>query len=429
MRIAWIGPMPNDGGGATGVGRSILLELSRKGIEVDCYFSGDRRNIPEVLLKEKNLNYFCEATSWSWNRWYSRNNYMAFVTGQYANLRCEMKLAKIMAEQHRIKPYDLVFQFSHIELHALKKYKKQLPPIVLYPTVHHAAELRWHRREKHLAKGSESWATRMLVRLMLNVRASTQKRHVKSVDYIVSLSRNFAKELCEDYKLSPDKVNFFVPNPIDVDKFRPMPELRQNRTDNRVTFLFVSRISVRKGTEMMVELSRRLSDLAGQAKIILVGNHSLWSDYRGLLKGLNPEVATYISEISGKQLQGLYHEVDSLVIPSHYEPFGLVVGEALASGLPVVASDKIGAAEEVKERVCRIFAAGDMDALEAAVRKLYEEIRSGRGSELSEVARHEAVRLFSREKVGDDMAEIFERLVHKKQSVSAGRGAVYGVSN
>ncbi|WP_168735836.1 glycosyltransferase family 4 protein [Cohnella fermenti] len=429
MRIAWIGPMPNNGGGATGVGRSILQELSKNGIEVDCYFSGDKANIPDVLLKEKKLRYFCEKTSWSWNRWYSRNNYMAFVTGQYANLRCEMRLAKIMAEQHRIKPYDLVFQFSHIELHALRKYKKELPPIVLYPTVHHAAELRWHRREKHLAKGSESWATRMLVRLMLNLRASTQRRHVKSVDYIVSLSRNFAKELCEDYNMSPDKVNFFVPNPIDVDKFAPQPELRLSRQDKRVTFLFVSRISVRKGTEMMVELSRRLSDLAGQARILLVGNHSLWSDYRGLLKGLNTEVATYVSEISGSELQRLYHDVDSLIAPSHYEPFGLVVGEALASGLPVVASDKIGAAEGVDERVCRVFAAGDMDAMEATVRKLYAEIRAGRGDELSGIARQEAIRLFSREKVGADIIDIFERLVQKKPSITASRGTVYGVTN
>jgi len=406
--------MPNNGGGATGVGRQLLLELARLGVEVDCYFSGEQSAVPDVLTNETNLKFFCLSSSWQWNKWYSRNNFMAFATGQYSNLRNEIKLAETIVREHRKKPYDLVFQFSHIEMHALKRFKRQLPPIVLYPTVHHAAELRWHRKEAHLSKRSESLPTRMMVRLMLLARATVQKRHAKEADYIISLSRNFASELCEDYRLHPDKVAYIVPNPIDVEAFVPGPGIAKYKSDGVITFLYVSRISVRKGTEMMVELSHRLKDLAGKVRLMIVGNHSLWSDYRGLLNDLNGDVATYVSEISGKEMLGLYNSVDALIIPSHYEPFGLVVGEALACGLPVIASDKIGAAEQVNRTACRIFPAGQMDALEQRVRELLGELQSSRREEISDMARQEARRLFSSATIGSDLATSLHRIVRGK---------------
>lgn len=394
--------MPNNGGGATGVGRQLLMELARQGIEVDCFFPGEARYLPGVLVNEPNLRFFCQSSGWQWNRWYSRNNYMAFVTGQFANLQCEMKLAEKLAEQHKRKPYDLVYQFSHIEMHALRKYRRRLPPIVLHPSVHSAGELRWHRKEAHLAKHSESLLTRAAVRLMLLARSVVQKRHIRSADYVLSISRNFAEDISRDYKIAPEKTDYIVPNPIDLERFQPRPELA-DRKDDRITFLFVSRISVRKGTEMIVELSHRLRDLTGEVRILVVGNHSLWSDYRGLLTNLNPETAAYLGQLSGKEMEGLYNSIDVLIQPSHYEPFGLTVAEALGSGLPVIASDKVGAAERVNAQCCRVFEAGNMDEMERHARDLYRELRAGRKPELAKLARSEAERLFTNSMIVSDL--------------------------
>ncbi|CAM3644174.1 glycosyltransferase family 4 protein [Cohnella lubricantis] len=406
MRIAWIGPMPNNDGGATGVGRHLLLELSNQGVEVDCFFFGKPDNVPPELIERQNLRVICQPSSWKWNKWYSRNNYMAFVTGQIANLRCEMKLAERIVEEHRKKPYDYVYQFSHIEMHALLKHKASLPPIVLHPSVHAAGELRWHRLESRLARHSEGILTRAGVRLLLMMRASVQKRHARSADHILSLSRSFADEMIEDYKLDSAKVRHIVPNPIDLEKFVPKQGQEGKRRDSRITFLFASRISVRKGTEMIVELSHRLQDLAGQVRILIVGNHSLWSDYRGLLKNINPEIATYLGRVSGKEMDALYASVDALIQPAHYEPFGLTVAEALATGIPVIASDKIGAAEGVDKTVCRIFRAGDIDALERLTRQLAEELATPKREELAAIARSEAKRLYSGETIVSNLISI-----------------------
>lgn len=414
MRIAWMGPMPNNGGGATGAGRQFLAELSRQGVEVDCYFPGEMEALPEDLRNEKNLRFYILSSGFQWNRWYSRNNYLAFVTGQIANLRCEMKLARLLVKNHKRNPYDLVYQFSHIEMHALKKYKRHLPPIVLHPSVHAAGELQWHRKEEHLSRMSESWASRIAVRLLLLIRSNVQKKHIQAADYVISKSRNFAAEMMRDYSLKPEKVPCIIRNPIDIERFKPDPARMAKPPEGPVTFLFVSRIAVRKGTEMIVELSHRFADLEGKVQIRIVGNHTLWSDYRGLLKDLNPRIAAYRSEISGKEMKRLYHTVDALIQPAHYEPFGNTVGEALACGLPVISSDKVGAAEGVDPLCCRIFPAGDINALEMQVRQLYQELLTPKRKEISEAARSEAIRLYTNQVIVSDLIANLESMAQAK---------------
>ena len=62
----------------------------------------------------------------------------------------------------------------------------------------------------------------------------------------------------------------------------------------------------------------------------------------------------------------LFRAADALLVPSHYEPGSLGVGEALASGVPVVVSDAVGPAEVLDPRTCRVFPTGDPDAERAA---------------------------------------------------------------
>ncbi|GMA61173.1 hypothetical protein [Alicyclobacillus fastidiosus] len=127
MRIAWIGPMPNETGGATGVATQLLLELANYDIEIDCFFPGSPSALPASLTDLSNVHFYFQASSWEWDRWYSRNGLMCFITGQIANYRSEDRLAKRLLALHEERPYDLVYQFSHIELSILRKFIKQLP--------------------------------------------------------------------------------------------------------------------------------------------------------------------------------------------------------------------------------------------------------------------------------------------------------------
>jgi glycosyltransferase involved in cell wall biosynthesis len=132
-----------------------------------------------------------------------------------------------------------------------------------------------------------------------------------------------------------------------------------------------------------------------------------------LLGDLNPRLSAFEGQVSAAKLSRLYAGSDALLQPALYEPFGLTVGESLASGTPVVASDEVGAAAGVDPRVCRTFRAGDLDAFEAAVRRLVADIKAGRSEPLRQLARAEAERLFAPEVIGARLVVELERVARR----------------
>ena len=79
--------------------------------------------------------------------------------------------------------------------------------------------------------------------------------------------------------------------------------------------------------------------------------------------------------VNQTRLPGLYVASDLLVLPSDYEPFGLVVNEAMLCGRPVVVSDRIGARYDlVREgETGSVFPCGDVEALANTLRSLLSD--------------------------------------------------------
>lgn len=391
MRVAWVGPTPSDDGGATFVGTQLLHELLDAGIEVDCFVTSPIEHVAPSLRARDELRIRVSAVAWEWDRWYSRTPMRASLSGRLARVRGQLRVADEIAAAHRERPYDVLYQFSQSEFTPLRRRRRGLPPIVVHPSTHAAGELAWHRREAGLSRRCESARQRALARATLIARAELQRRELPTADRVLGVSAVFAAHLVADYGLDPARVGV-VPNPIDLERFQPAP---QAADDGVQTILFVSRISARKGVDLVVALSHRLADLAGRVRIRVVGGPTTWSDYRPLLDGLAPAVATYDGQLEPAALATLMRRADLLIAPSRYEPFGLTVGEALASGVPVVASDAVGAVDGVDRHACHVVPAGDLGALETSVRSLLDRMRSPQRAQISALARAEAQRLMA----------------------------------
>jgi glycosyltransferase involved in cell wall biosynthesis len=147
-----------------------------------------------------------------------------------------------------------------------------------------------------------------------------------------------------------------------------------------------------------------LDELQGQIQLVLVGGPTLWSDYRPLLAGLNPRTAVYLGQLSPEQVREELLKADLFLQPSSYEPFGLSAAEALASGVPVLSSDQVGATEQVSRSCCWRFPIEDLGAMEEAVREAVEVVRSPQGENQRKCARSEAERLFSPRFVASSVA-------------------------
>lgn len=406
LRIAWLGVTPTTHGGVPYAATQTLLALSEQGVQIDCFVGAGSDALPALLRARPEIRFVERGSWWKWDRWYSRTSLSAMYSGLLARSMTQYRLAALIARRHARAPYDVVYQFGPVELQGLGLLRRYLPPIVLHPGTHAAGELRWYRREVGLARqAGERPLMRALVFGLLALRTVVQRRDMRRARLTVAVSATFARDLAADYGVAPEALPV-VYYPIDLERFTPGG--REASPQEPVRLVFVAAMTVRKGVEMVVELSRRLRSDDGRVHIELVGAARQWSDYRPLLRDVDPHVAQWVGEMEPEDLAGLRHRTDIALQPSHYEPGAIAFIEALASGTPVVASDAVGPAEAVDRRCCRVFPAGDIDAFESAVRELIADVRGPDGGEIKRTARAEAERLFGRGPVGEGLVAALE---------------------
>jgi glycosyltransferase involved in cell wall biosynthesis len=146
---------------------------------------------------------------------------------------------------------------------------------------------------------------------------------------------------------------------------------------------FVGRIEPRKGVLDLVQAAPAIR--AGGARVVIVGDDPYDPDSRYLAQvraATDVEHTGWIDDAAG-----LMHRLDVLVAPSHEEPFGTVLAEAMAVGTPVVATRVGGLAEVVADGVTgRLVEPGDPAALAAAVQEVLAH-RDGMSAAAREHAR------------------------------------------
>ena len=150
------------------------------------------------------------------------------------------------------------------------------------------------------------------------------------------------------------------------------------------TFLFSGSLIGRKGVDLLaaafVQLAREFSNV----RLRIVGEGELRQTLTQTLRTVIERVE-FLGFRDWEQLPAEYACADVLCVPSRYDGWGLVVPEGLAAGLPVIASDRMGAALEFVEsgRNGWLVRAGDQDTLLEAMR----EAASLPASELDELGR------------------------------------------
>jgi glycosyltransferase involved in cell wall biosynthesis len=151
------------------------------------------------------------------------------------------------------------------------------------------------------------------------------------------------------------------------------------------TFLFSGSLIHRKGVDLLaaafVEIAREFSNV----RLRVIGDGELRESVEQTLRPVRERVE-FVGFTDWDQLPQAYASADVLCVPSRYDGWGLVVPEGLASGLPVIATDRMGAALEFVETARNgwLIAAGDQDALINAMR----EAARLSASELEQLGHH-----------------------------------------
>jgi glycosyltransferase involved in cell wall biosynthesis len=144
-----------------------------------------------------------------------------------------------------------------------------------------------------------------------------------------------------------------IPNGIDTELFIP------KKTNSEITnfwnqssnfkLLFVGRLNYRKGILNLIWAIKQLSRKNLNCSLLVIGDGELSLKAKKLVKrlGLEKRIA-FIGQIRHENLPNFYSAADLTVVPSIFEPFGLVSLESLSCGTPVLATANSGFIEILK---------------------------------------------------------------------------------
>lgn len=210
----------------------------------------------------------------------------------------------------------------------------------------------------------------------------------------------------------------YIPNGIDTEKFKPNPEARQRIRDkfglgSSFVWLAVGRFDVQKDYPNLLNAFARVTREFSNVRLIIAGDGPLRSDMEALTKTLGIDRNTSFLGIC-HNVSELMNAADAFVLSSRWEGFGIVIIEAMACQLPVVATDSGGPGEILNEgRLGLLVPVGDYEKLANAMIKVMNLPEAEREA-MGQAGRAHVEGNFSLDRVVDRWEELYTELLRKK---------------
>ena len=178
------------------------------------------------------------------------------------------------------------------------------------------------------------------------------------------------------YRKYGDPPVTFAPHSVDNHRFAQDPDERGHDllsrlglpSTGRPVIMFCGKLQPYKRP---LDLVAAVARLPREVTLLIVGDGPLAGRVRA---GLQPGHGVVTGFVNQAELPSYYHAADILVLPSAFEPWGLVVNEAMAAGALPVVSDGVGAAPDLVAGLGEIYPAGDVAALADALTRALDRV-------------------------------------------------------
>ncbi len=206
-----------------------------------------------------------------------------------------------------------------------------------------------------------------------------QEIAIAHAERLIALTENETELLTHYYPEAQKKIRI-VGNGVD-DCLKARTAARKETKEESPLVLYSGRLVERKGIRDLLAAVPYVLERAPQTRFVLAGGPPPFTGDQVALQWLPPECYPYRSRIhftgwlSPEDLQEWYSVADIQVVPSRYEPFGMVVLEGMLYGLPIVAADVGGPREIlVHGRTGLLFPPTDVKALGESILTLVRNL-------------------------------------------------------
>jgi glycosyltransferase involved in cell wall biosynthesis len=214
--------------------------------------------------------------------------------------------------------------------------------------------------------------------LMIQAKNPLLKRLIKftlkRADYVLVVNQTLQEKVLE-MGINPDKI-YITPNAVDVEKFNPQnkelpPDLEMNFDkvlhSDKPVLLFVGNLVFQKGVKYLLD-AKKLMDTP--AELVVVGDGPLRQELE--MKVHSDRVSDVIFAGARRDVEKIMPSADVFVLPSVSEGSPITILEAMASGLPVVATSVGGINEVINEKVGMVVEPAHPQELATALDKILE---------------------------------------------------------
>jgi glycosyltransferase involved in cell wall biosynthesis len=193
------------------------------------------------------------------------------------------------------------------------------------------------------------------------------RRTVKTAAKVMAVSKALADKLMP---YTEGKRIEVLPNMVDTGYFILPPVQRKI---NPFRFLTVARLTPKKGVDLLIRAFARAFSQEQDVFLDIGGDGEQRPELEALVKDLRiQDRVNFLGELSLEQVRESMWHANAFVLPSYVETFGVVLIEAMATGLAAIATSCGGPDEFINSDTGRLVKPGDVEELSDALKNIYE---------------------------------------------------------
>jgi glycosyltransferase involved in cell wall biosynthesis len=300
---------------------------------------------------------------WELKRWPDFVEVASFSVGQFPE-PLAFSLRAWAHLRHRRGDFDIVHDNQSLGYGLLAIEREGLPVLA---TIHHPITVDRRLELEHASSLYRKLAVHRwysFTRMQARVAARLQR--------ILTVSTSSFNDIVRDHSVDPSRMAV-VPVGVDVDLFRPLDHVRP--VAGRIITTASADVTM-KGLSFLLEALAKLRTEREDIHLVVIGKRKPGGRSDETIQRLGLEGAVdFVSGVPDQRIIELYAEAELAVVPSLYEGFSLPAIEAMACGVPLIATSG-GALREVVGRdgeTALVVPPGDSEALAAKIRWAFEQ--------------------------------------------------------